>query len=134
MKVALEEQEKKKKAQKKPPPKGQEEPDIRQADYKFLSKEILMEMIQQRTQEEDCNAGVIFDHLESPYWPSMKFAIEAICDGLAKQNVQVLLFNFPKEGQAAVEEIAQPVVEGGVVSSSEEVKEEIKPKDFTKEE
>jgi hypothetical protein len=40
-------------------------------------------MIQQRAREEDCNAGVVFDHLESPQWPNMRFAIEAICDGLS---------------------------------------------------
>lgn len=44
---ALEEQEKAKKAKgKKPPPKGQEEPEINQAEYKYLTKEIVMEMIQ----------------------------------------------------------------------------------------
>lgn len=89
-------------------------------------------MIHQRTREEDCNAGVIFDHLESPMWPSMKFAIEAICDGLANQNIQVVLFNFPKEGQVIEEApVAQPA-EGQ--APAEEVKEDIKPKDYTKEE
>lgn len=93
-----------------------------------------MEMIQQRTREEDCNAGVIFDHLESQYWPNMKFVIEAICDGLATQNIQVLLFNFPKEGQVVDEPVApvQPPAEGQ--PPVEEVKEEIKPKDYSKEE
>ncbi len=67
LKVALEEQEKAKKAKKKPPPgKGQEEPEINPNDYKYLSKEILEEMVHARVQEEDCNAGVIFDNLEAP--------------------------------------------------------------------
>lgn len=80
---ALEEQEKNKKAKgKKPPPKGQEEPEVNPADYKYLSKEILQEMIQQRVKEEDCNAGVVFDNLEATQWPNLKFALEAICDAL----------------------------------------------------
>lgn len=92
---ALEEQEKAKKAKgKKPPPKGQEEPEVNPADYKQLSKEILMEMIAQRVHEEDCNAGVIFDNLESPLWPNLKFVLEAICEALPTQNVQILLFQF----------------------------------------
>lgn len=90
---ALEEQEKAKKAKgKKPPPKGQEEPEINQAEYKFLTKELLVQMIQARVREEDCNAGVLFDCLESPHWPTLRFALEAICEALPTQNVQVLLF------------------------------------------
>jgi adenylate kinase family enzyme len=69
LKLALEEQEKAKKAKgKKPPAKGQEEPEVNPNDYKYLSKEIVIEMVQARVQEEDCNAGVIFDNLEAPQW------------------------------------------------------------------
>jgi adenylate kinase family enzyme len=90
---ALEEQEKNKKAKgKKPPPKGQEEPEVNPADYKYLSKELVLEMIQARVREEDCNAGVVFDNLEAPQWPNLKFALEAICDALPTQNIQILLF------------------------------------------
>lgn len=49
LKLALEEQEKAKKAKgKKPPAKGQEEPEVNPNDYKYLSKEIVIEMIQAR--------------------------------------------------------------------------------------
>lgn len=63
----------------------------------------------------------------------MKFVIEAICDGLSTQNIQVVLFNFAKEGQIVDEAVApaQPVDGQPPV---EEVKEEIKPKDYSKEE
>ena len=109
MKVALEEQEKAKKAKKKPPPgKGQEEPEINPNDYKYLSKEILEEMIQARVHEEDCNAGVIFDNLEASQWQSPKDIIRAICTALPTQNMQFLIFNFPKPGQV----IEEPVPEG----------------------
>lgn len=75
-------------------------------------------MISQRVKEEDCNAGVIFDNLESPYWPNLKLALEAICDALPTQNVQVLLLQFAKE-QVEVD----PADE-----------QEAKPKGYTKEE
>ena len=39
-------------------------------------------MIKERIKEEDCNGGVIFDCLESDYWPDIKFALEAICDAI----------------------------------------------------
>jgi hypothetical protein len=115
---ALDEQDKAKKAKgKKPPPKGQEEPEVNPADYKYLTKELLSEMIQQRVKEEDCNAGVVFDNLEGAQWPNLKFALEAICDALPTQNVQMLLFQFAKE---PVE--ADPADD-----------QELKPKDHTKE-
>jgi len=75
-------------------------------------------MIAQRVKEEDCNAGVIFDNLESPYWPNLKVALEAICEALPTQNVQVLLLQFAKEQ-------AEP-------DPADE--QEVKPKDHTKEE
>ena len=115
---ALDEQDKAKKAKgKKPPPKGQEEPEVNPADYKYLTKELLSEMIQQRVKEEDCNAGVVFDNLEGAQWPNLKLALEAICDALPTQNVQMLLFQFAKE---PVE--ADPADD-----------QELKPKDHTKE-
>lgn len=54
-------------------------------------------MIQQRIQEEDCNAGAIFDCLESPNWPNLKFALDCLCEAIPKQNIQVLLFQFVRE-------------------------------------
>jgi adenylate kinase family enzyme len=75
----LEEQEKKKKQKKKG---KEEEPEINQAEFKYLPKHIVIEMIQERLKEEDCNAGAIFDCLESPQWPNLKFALEAICDAV----------------------------------------------------
>jgi len=56
-------------------------------------------MIQSRTKEEDCNAGVVFDNLEAPHWPGLKFALDSICEALPTQNVQVLLFNINTPSQ-----------------------------------
>jgi len=39
-------------------------------------------MIKERLLEEDCNAGAIFDNLESPNYPNLKFVINAICDAV----------------------------------------------------
>lgn len=93
----LEEAERLKKNKGKKPPKGQEEPEINPLEYKYLTKDLLIEMINSRLLEEDCNAGAIFDSLESPNWPSLKFALECLCEALPTQNLQVLLFNFARE-------------------------------------
>jgi len=55
-------------------------------------------MIQKRLQEEDCNAGAMFDSLSpSENWPDDKFAISAIFEACGRQNVQVVLFTHLKE-------------------------------------
>mmetsp|Transcript_8825 Transcript_8825/g.8179 ORF Transcript_8825/g.8179 Transcript_8825/m.8179 type:complete len:145 (+) Transcript_8825:3026-3460(+) len=95
LKKQLEEQEKKKKKAK--PKKGEEEPEVNQAEFKFLTKELLIEMLALRMKEEDCNAGVIFDNLESENYPDIKFVVEAICEAVPRQNVQLLTFQFQKE-------------------------------------
>ena len=61
-------------------------------------------MIQKRLQEEDCNAGAMFDCLTSENWPDIKFAIGAIFQACGKQNVQVVLFTH-KEKQEESENI-----------------------------
>ena len=90
--TALEAQKKAKK-----PKKGEPEPEINHAEYKLLPRELLIRMIQLRVQEEDCNAGVIFDNLTSENWSDEKFAITMISDAMPLQNVQVLMFNFKHE-------------------------------------
>lgn len=69
-----------------------EEPDVNPAEYKYLTKEILIEMIAERVKEEDCNAGAIFDCMESPHWHNLKFALESICEAITSSNIQVVLF------------------------------------------
>jgi len=77
--------EKKKKLKGKKP--KDDEPDVNPAEYKFLSKELLIEMIAERVSDEDCNAGAIFDCLESPYWPNLKFALECLCEAVSISNI-----------------------------------------------
>jgi hydrocephalus-inducing protein len=71
----LAEQEKKKKAKKKG---KEEEPELNPDDFKKLSQPILVKMLKERLAQEDCNAGAIFDNLESQYWNGTKTAIEMI--------------------------------------------------------
>jgi len=91
----LAEEEKNKKKKKK---KNEEEVEIKREEYKYLPRELLVRMLSKRLEEEDCNAGAIFDNLTSEYWPGDKFGVELICDAAPRQNVQVVLFNFNKEG------------------------------------
>lgn len=37
-------------------------------------------MLKERLAQEDCNAGAIFDCLESPLWPDTKFALELVAE------------------------------------------------------
>ena len=74
-------------------------------DYKRLPHDILIEMLIKRTSEEDCNAGCIFDSLESEYWSDTKACMQVIFDALLFQNVQVVMFKFSKENK---QPISQP--------------------------
>ena len=94
----MEEAERKKKLKGKKP--KDEEPDVNPAEYKYLTKELLVEMIAERVKEEDCNAGVIFDCLDSIYWPNLKFALESICDAITTANIQAVLFQFYRDPNA----------------------------------
>lgn len=62
-----------------------------------MSRDILVRMVKLRLEEEDCNAGAIFDNLTSEIWPDEKFAISFISDAIPNQNIQLLVFNFNKE-------------------------------------
>lgn len=94
----LAEQEKRKKAKKKG---KDEEPEVNPDEFKYLSKDILSRMLKERLAQEDCNAGAIFDCLESEYWPDAKFAVELICEAVPAQNLQVLLLRFQREQSGA---------------------------------
>ena len=95
MKKKIAEQEAAKKNKK--PKKGEVEIEINPSEYKLLSRDILVRMIKLRLEEEDCNAGAIFDNLTSELWQDEKFAIGLISDAIPNQSIQVLIFNFNKE-------------------------------------
>mgnify|MGYP000890453188 CR=1 FL=1 len=95
LKKKLAEQEAAKKNKK--PKKGEVEIEINPTEYKLMSKEILLRMVKLRLEEEDCNAGAIFDNLTSDLWSDEKFAIGFISEAIPNQSIQVLIFNFNKE-------------------------------------
>lgn len=88
------EQEKRKKAKKKA---KDDEPDLNPAEFKYLEEELLRKMLKERLSQEDCNAGAIFDCLESEYWVDSKFALELITNAVPQQNLQVMLLRFQKD-------------------------------------
>jgi adenylate kinase family enzyme len=104
--VVLADQEKRKKAKKKG---KEEEPEVNPAEFKYLSKVLLTRMLKERLAQEDCNAGAIFDCLESEHWPDAKYAVELIAEAVPKQNLQVLLLRFQRDvaGAEAGEEPAE---------------------------
>lgn len=67
--------------------KGEVEEVINPAEYKLMSKDILVRMVKLRLDEEDCNAGAIFDNLTSDLWVDEKFAIGFISDAVPNQNI-----------------------------------------------
>lgn len=91
---ALAEQEKRKRQK---PKKGEVFQEVEPKEYRYLPKDLLLRMLRKRLQEDDCNAGTIFDCLTSEYWPDEKTAIELVCDAAPLQGVEVVLFNFNKE-------------------------------------
>jgi adenylate kinase family enzyme len=98
---AIAEQEKKKKQKKK---KGEEDDVFNPDEYKYIEKDLLIEMLKERLQQEDCNAGAIFDDLHCENWPDEKFAIEFITEANPLNNVQVIMFKFQKEQVGETEE------------------------------
>lgn len=93
----LKEELAKKKKPKKPKPGEIVEPDYIEADYRYLEKGLLKRMLTKRLEEEDCNAGVIFDNLKSEFWKDEKECIELVCETCPAQNVQMVLFSFQTE-------------------------------------
>ena len=95
LKKRIAEQEAAKKTKK--PKKGEVEVEINAGEYKLMSRDILVRMVKLRLEEDDCNAGAIFDNLTSELWPDEKFAVGFISDAIPNQSIQVLIFNFNKE-------------------------------------
>lgn len=71
LKDALEEQAKRKKPKKGDPPI----PPVEESDYKKLSPELQGELLRERLSQEDCNAGAIFDCLQSELFGDEKEVI-----------------------------------------------------------
>jgi hydrocephalus-inducing protein len=81
----LAEQEKRRKAKKTA--KDAVVPDVVEADFDHLPEDILAKMLRERLAQEDCNAGAIFDCLESDRWRGEQAAVAVICEALRGQNL-----------------------------------------------
>ena len=96
----LKEEEAKKKPKRGAPKKGEvPPPELKEEEFRYLPKDLLKKMLTRRLEEEDCNAGVIYDNLKSEYWADEKAAIDLICETCPTQNVQMVLFNNYTERQ-----------------------------------
>ena len=54
-------------------------------------------MLRNRVLAEDCNAGAIFDNLESEHIGSIKEAVELVSDALPEQNITLLMLKFGQD-------------------------------------
>ncbi len=71
----------------KKPKKGEPEPTINEEQFKLLPRELMVKLVRGRVQEEDCNAGAIFDNLTSEMWADEKFAVSFISEAIPRQNI-----------------------------------------------
>jgi adenylate kinase family enzyme len=55
---------------------------FREQDYSLVGEELLVESIQNRLKEKDCNAGVIFDNLHSKYSGSTLIGLKVIMQAI----------------------------------------------------
>lgn len=62
-----------------------------------------MKLLVERTSDEDCNAGIIFDNLACENWVDEKFIIETICDALAEENVHLVTIGLNKDEETGLE-------------------------------
>ena len=85
------EREKNKKKRKK----GEEEPEIRKEDFECLPEDLLIELLKNRINIPDCNAGVIFDNIAASFYPREIDGIRLIMNTLPDQHVQLVNLYHP---------------------------------------
>jgi hydrocephalus-inducing protein len=52
--------------------------------YEYLSEDVIKGLLACRLNEPDCNAGVVFDGLNSKYWPDEIFIVKCLMDVVGK--------------------------------------------------
>jgi hypothetical protein len=77
------------------------------------------EILSDRLSQDDCGAGVIFEHLKSDMLGNEKEAIQHITESVPIQNLQVLLLKIKKEEEAAEEGEAEEKKEEAPDASAE---------------
>jgi hypothetical protein len=86
---------------------------LKEEEFRYLPKDLLKRMLTKRLEEEDCNAGAIYDNLKGEFWADEKAAIDLICETCPQQNIQMVLFNHHTEALEAAEEQEDPSGEKG---------------------
>ena len=99
------EREKNKKKRKK----GEEEPEIRKEDFEYLPEEILIELLEERVNIPECNAGVIFDNLSAKLYPKEIDGLRTILKAIPSQHIQLVNLYYPTDSSGLeVNEIIIP--------------------------
>jgi hypothetical protein len=110
----LKEEEAKKKPKGRAPKKGEAPPpELKEEEFRYLPTELLKRMLTKRLEEEDCNAGVIYDNLKGEFWADERAAIDLICETCPQQNIQMVLFNHHTEALESGEDQEDPAAEKG---------------------
>jgi len=125
--------------QKKKLKKGEQPPVINEAEYKYLPKKMLVEMLENRIKEEDCNAGSIFDDLKGENYPEEIDALDIISEAIGKQHLHVIMLQIPPPSaqppieEKKIEEIKEEKKEEKKVEAKKDIKKEDKKQDAKKE-
>jgi len=123
--ILKEDLEKKKKKLKK----GEPEPIINEADFKVLPKEMFIELLKNRLLDDDCNAGAIFNSLETEFCKGPIECLELISEACGVQNVRVIMLEVPKIQPQIEPEIKVPDEKAAPEPIKEEKKVEAKKED-----
>lgn len=67
--------------------------------FKYLPEEILEECLRNRMNHPSCNAGVIFDGIDSKYASSHLMAVKAIMRGVGEQSLQLVTIAPQHDGE-----------------------------------
>ena len=86
----LAEREKMKKKLKKKYDEWEQENPLLEDDYKFLPHELLDQLLKERLAHPDCNAGVVFDNIESRLYNTTRDGVEWIMRATPTQKLQVV--------------------------------------------
>ncbi|EGR28756.1 hypothetical protein IMG5_169530, partial [Ichthyophthirius multifiliis] len=82
----------KKKAGKKAPELENKWGPVNEAQFLYLPEDIFVQCIKDRMKERDCNAGIIFDGLQTKYSSSQLFTLKVLMNAFGNQKIQMLVF------------------------------------------
>mmetsp|Transcript_39419 Transcript_39419/g.35154 ORF Transcript_39419/g.35154 Transcript_39419/m.35154 type:complete len:98 (+) Transcript_39419:341-634(+) len=88
-----------------------------------MTEDIIVELLQERLQSPDCNAGVIFENMtSSTLFNDEKIGIRAILRAVPDQHVQLINLHYPTdEAGLPVSEIIDPNRVAGIKPIEEKI-------------